>query len=160
MGFVFLLRSGLLDSCRSSRGGRSRCGSLRRSIPGGSGLLLCGSLCLGLRLRLGLHLEHLLKACHLVMLSHIFKDDIKLLVLKNLHMVLGRRHIVSKYLGYDLGSHPKILCDLMNSVLDHHTPFLLFPFLLFRSAAASRLRRFALSQRLAVSSAMAEYLSG
>ena len=94
-------------------------------VRGGRGLLF------GLRLfggRFGLllhrrcHLEDILQTLDLVVLGHVFEDDIQLRVLENLHMILRRRHVIGQDLRDHLGGGTKILRDLMNPVFQHsHT---------------------------------------
>ena len=152
--FVGLIGLGLLR-CRLLR--LRRCSALLNGL-----LLSCGRSFFGRRFllcgsgRLLRHLEDILKGRCLIMLGHILEDNVKLMILQHLHMVLGRRNIISQNLTDHLGRHIKILCNFMHSILNHaHTLFLLFPILLFFScAAASFLRRSALSNRRWISAAL------
>ena len=139
------------------------CSGLIAGLCGGSGL--CRLCCLGLcLLRLGLRrdVEDVLKTCHLIMLGHIIKDNIQLVILKDLHVILRRGDIVREYLRYHLGRDVKILRHLMYSVLYHaHAPVLLLSFLLPPlRAAVSFLRRAAFACLCSIVSAACAYISG
>ena len=76
-----------------------RLGSLALLILGRLAVCLVGFLFfrLGSRSSGGRNLKDLFKAGHLIVLGHVFKNDVQLLVGKNLHVVFGR----SKILGHN-----------------------------------------------------------
>ena len=90
--------------------------------------LLCGLGCCG-------NCEYFRNGLHLIMLSEILENEVKLIVLKNLHMVFGCGGILRQYLGDDLAGKVKVLGHLVNSVFiitAHTLFFLLIPVLLPR----------------------------
>ena len=154
--------------------------TLLSDLPRNMGLILlflllrCGSRFLGLcrslfllglsrlSLSLGCCIENVRNACHLIMLSHILKYNIKLLVFKNLHMIFRSSRIIGQYLSDYLGCGVKVLCYLVYSVFNHaHALFLLLPILLFFSCAAlSLLRCFSLISSAAIVCAVSSYRPG
>ena len=86
-------------------------GGLLLSPGRGLGLLLGSG-----GLRLGRIREYLRDTLHLVVLGQVLKDNAQLLVLKNLHMVLGSGSVLGQYLHNDLRGDAEILRHLMHSV--------------------------------------------
>ena len=83
-------------------------------------LLVCSCLlarlCQLLAARLLLALEYALEVGNLIVTGHNLKNQAQLVILQNLHVVLGRLGVLRQNIGHFFVAHAKVLCDFVDAV--------------------------------------------